>query len=176
MKVMNKTIKLIAAAIIMSSAFYFSSCIGSKDDFPDRTAETEQKELAMALANLEKAGYDVDTTTSGAYYVMNKQGTGLLPQKGDTCLLIYTGYFLDGGIFDSSGRHYKDSIWQIKFKEVNVIKGFEDGIGLLNKGAKIDIIVPSNLAYGARGFDIIPPYTPIVYTMEMRDLKPVAQN
>lgn len=172
---MNKTIKSIALVIILSLPFIIGSCIDPANE-PSRTAETEQLELSQSLTKLESAGYDIDTTELGVYYVMNKQGTGSFPQKNDTCLLIYTGFFLDGSIFDSSGDYYQDSIWQFKFLEVSVIPGFNNGISILNKGAEADIIIPSNLAYGAAGYGAIPPFTPLVFTMKMRDLKPIAKN
>jgi FKBP-type peptidyl-prolyl cis-trans isomerase len=140
---------------------------------PARTAETEKQELSQAIANLEKAGYDIDTTELGVFYVMDKQGAGPLPQKSDTCFLIYTGFFLNGAIFDSSGDYYLDSIYKFNYLEVNFIPGFNDGIALLNKGAEAEIIVPSNLAYGATGYGAIAPFTPLVFSMKMRDLKPV---
>jgi FKBP-type peptidyl-prolyl cis-trans isomerase len=172
---MIKTIKLFAFAITISLPFILGSCIEG-NDLPDRTSGIEQQELNQSLANLEKAGYDVDTTELGVFYVMNKTGEGAFPAAGDTCSLIYTGFFLDGSIFDTSGDYYQDSIWQFKFKEVSLIVGFNDGIALLNKGAEADVIIPSSLAYGANGYGAIPPYTPLVFSLKMRDLKPVLQN
>ena len=172
---MNKTIKSIALLIILSLPFLIGSCIDTIDE-PSRTAETEQLELSQALTKLESAGYDIDTTALGVYYVMNKQGTGSFPQKSDTCSLIYTGFFLDGSMFDSSGDYYPDSIWQFKYLEVSVIPGFNNGISILNKGAEADIIIPSKLAYGATGYGEIPPFTPLGFSMKMRDLKPIAKN
>jgi FKBP-type peptidyl-prolyl cis-trans isomerase FkpA len=171
---MNNTIKIIAFSIILSLPFFFNSCTNTNDT-PERTAETEQQELNQVIANLEKANYNVDTTDLGVYYVMSKSGTGPLPFKGDTCYLIYTGFFLDGIIFDMSADHFQDSIWQIIYKEENLIPGFVDAIGLLNKGAEADVIIPSELAYGSQGKIGIPPYTPLVFSLKMRDLKPKAQ-
>jgi FKBP-type peptidyl-prolyl cis-trans isomerase FkpA len=169
---MKKTIRTVALLIAISLPFFISSCMETIDE-PARTAETEQLELNQAIANLEKAGYNIDTTDLGVFYIMDKQGTGPLPQAGDTCFLIYTGFFLNGAIFDSSGDYYLDSIYQFNYLEVNFITGFNDGIALLNKGAEAEIIVPSNLAYGATGYGAIPPFTPLVFSMKMRDLKPV---
>ena len=171
---MIKTVKPVVLAIIISMPIFFGSCI-NVDDVPERTTETEQKELNDAIAALEKAKYNVDTTRLGIYYIMNKPGTGAFPQKGDTCYLIYTGFFLNGIIFDASIDHYKDSIWQLLYKEVALIPGFDDGIALLNKGAEADIIVPSKLAYGSLGTSGIPPYTPILFSLKMKDLKPKAK-
>lgn len=171
---MIKTIKLIALAVIISLPFIMGSCVNNID-IPERNAETEQMELKQAITNLETAGYDIDTTELGVFYVMQKEGTGPLPQKSDTCFLIYTGYFLNGGIFDSSGDYYQDSIWQFKYLDVSLITGFNDAIGLLNKGAEADVIIPSSLAYGSSGYGEILPYTPLVFSLKMRDLKPVGE-
>ncbi len=167
---MKKAIKTISMVTAFFAAIFISSCINN--DVPERTAEIEQQELNQAIANLEKAGYNVDTTELGIYYVMNKFGTGPFPQKGDTCFLIYTGFFLNGTIFDSSDNYFQDSIWKFNYLEENLIPGFNDGIALLNKGAAADIIIPSEFAYGANGNGIFPPYTPLVFSMKMKDLKP----
>jgi FKBP-type peptidyl-prolyl cis-trans isomerase len=167
---MFKTIKTVASAIILSVTIIISSCVNT--DLPERTAADEQQELNEAIAKLEKANYNVDTTDLGVFYIMNKLGTGSYPQKGDTCYLIYTGFFLNGVIFDSSGEHYKDSIWKINYLEVSVIPGFNDAISLLNKGAEAEVIIPSQFAYGSTRYGDIPPYTPLVFSMKMRDIRP----
>jgi FKBP-type peptidyl-prolyl cis-trans isomerase len=169
---MNKTTKLIVYTIAILIPFFIYSCVGT-NDVSERTAETERQELNQAITKLEAAGYDIDTTDLGVFYIMNKQGTGPKPQKGDTCYLIYTGFFLNGTIFDSSADYYQDSIWQFNYLEVNLIPGFNDGVGILNKDAEADIIIPSSLAYGASGYGTIPPFTPLAFSMKMRDIKPV---
>ncbi|MCA1759118.1 MAG: FKBP-type peptidyl-prolyl cis-trans isomerase [Bacteroidales bacterium] len=168
---MMKTIKL-SVILISISFLYFTTSCDINNNVPDRTAATEQQELSEALAKLKTAGYNIDTTDLGVYYIMKKVGTGTLPQKSDTCFLIYTGFFLNGVIFDASAYHYQDSIWKFNFQENSLIPGFNDGIGLLNKGAEAEIIVPSALAYGSARYGDIPPYTPLVFSLKMRDLRP----
>ncbi len=167
---MLKTIKNPACVILISIVILVSSCVNT--DLPERTAETEQQEIDEALANLRNAGYNIDTTKLGVYYVMNKFGTGPYPQSSDTCFMIYTGFFLNGVIFDSSGLYYTDSIWQFNYQQVSLIPGFNDAIALLNKGAEADVIIPSELAYGIYGYGDIPPYTPLVFSMKMKDIRP----
>ena len=41
---------------------------------------------------------------------------------------------------------------------------------MLNKGAKATFIIPSSLAYGEKGLNIIPPYTPLVFEIEVIDV------
>jgi FKBP-type peptidyl-prolyl cis-trans isomerase FkpA len=43
---------------------------------------------------------------------------------------------------------------------------------LLNKGAIVNEIIPSELAYGANGNYTIPPYTPLVFNLKLKDLQP----
>lgn len=168
---MIKTIK-ISVILISISILYFTTSCDLNSNEPDRTAATEQQELNESLAKLEKAGYNVDTTDLGVYYIMKKVGTGTFPQKSDTCYLIYTGFFLNGAIFDASAYHNQDSIWKFNFQEISLIPGFNDGIALLNKGAEAEIIVPSAFAYGSTRYGDIPPYTPLVFSLKMKDLRP----
>lgn len=171
---MNRTIKNIASGVMMSIALFIVSC--NNNEIPDRTPQIEKNEITLAIASLEEAGYDVDTTESGMYYILQKEGTGPLPQKGDTCLMIYNGFFLSGDMFDSSGLYYPDSIWQFRHLEVPIIPGFNEGVALLNKGAEADILVPSDLAYGAMGYGNIAPYTPLFFNLKMKDVKPLVEE
>jgi FKBP-type peptidyl-prolyl cis-trans isomerase len=168
---MKRIISAGAVLISVSILFFTTSC-NLNDDTSERTAATEQQELNEALTRLVTANYDIDTTALCVFYIMNNEGEGPLPAQGDTCYLIYTGYFLDGTIFDSSGFYFQDSIWTFNFLEVSLIPGFNDGISLLNKGAKADIIIPSELAYGSTGYQEIPPFTPLIFSLKMKDLKP----
>jgi len=168
---MIKTIKISVILISISILFFWTSCDLS-NNVPDRTAATEQQELNEAIAKLEKANYNVDTTQLGVFYIMNKPGTGAYPQKSDTCYLIYTGFFLNGIIFDASANFAQDSIWKFYYQEISLIPGFNNGVALLNKGAEANIIIPSSLAYGASGYGDIPPYTPLVFSLKMKDLRP----
>jgi FKBP-type peptidyl-prolyl cis-trans isomerase len=168
---MFKTIKTVFLLLSLSLVIFISSC-NINGNLTERTAVIEKKELDEAITKLENKGYDIDTTQLGVYYIMNKLGTGSLPQKNDTCFLIYTGYFLDGTIFDTSANYYQDSIWQFIYLEESLIPGFYEGISILKKGAEADIIIPSGLAYGSYGNSGIPPYTPLLFTLKMKDLRP----
>jgi FKBP-type peptidyl-prolyl cis-trans isomerase len=50
------------------------------------------------------------------------------------------------------------------------IPGWDEGLLLLNKGARATFIMPSALAYGEQGFASIPPYTPLVFEIEVVDV------
>ncbi|MCF6357914.1 MAG: FKBP-type peptidyl-prolyl cis-trans isomerase [Draconibacterium sp.] len=169
---MFKTIKTVA--ILFAFIFTITSCLDSGETPAERTPEMEASEINQVLLKLEQEGYNVDTTELGIYYIVQKEGEGLFPAEGDTCYMEYTGYFLDGSVFDTSHDHFPDGIWEFVFRDPEnpLIPGFEDGIALLNKGAEIDMIIPSEFAYG-QGTDGIPPYTTLFFATKMHDLKPV---
>jgi FKBP-type peptidyl-prolyl cis-trans isomerase len=59
-----------------------------------------------------------------------------------------------------------------KYKEQSMIPGFEEGIAMLGKGGKGKFIIPYYAAYGAQGRPgAIPPYSDLVFDLEMMDIK-----
>jgi FKBP-type peptidyl-prolyl cis-trans isomerase len=174
---MFKTIKNGAILFALATIFLTTSCLTNNEDIEPRTPAMEAKEINEAIIKLEAGGYDVDTTAMGIYYVMHEEGVDTLNlvQPGDTCYLEYTGYLLDGMIFDSSKEHFENGIWKFIFKENPLIPGFEDGIELMKKGTVIDLIIPSEFAYGEYGQGSIPPYATLLFSAHMHDVKPVLQ-
>jgi hypothetical protein len=57
-----------------------------------------------------------------------------------------------------------------------MIPGFEEGIKMIGKGGKAKIYIPYHLAYGAQGNPRIPPYTDIVFEIEILNLEPPVSN
>jgi len=125
---------------------------------------------------------NVTQTKDSLYYVITTQGTGPTVAVGDTAVVNYTGRMLNGKVFDTS---IKDAAVKAKmpmdpyrqWKPIHipvgakrVIPGWDEGLQLLNKGAKATFIIPSNLAYGERGVSIIGPYTPLEFDLEVVDI------
>ncbi len=121
-------------------------------------------------------------TATGLYYVITKPGTGPTPNAGDTVVVNYIGKFFNGKVFDTSNKAeaQKANIYNpmnpytpIRFAvgQRNVIPGWDEGLMLLNKGAKATLIVPSSLAYGQQGNgQVIAPFTPLVFDVELVDI------
>jgi FKBP-type peptidyl-prolyl cis-trans isomerase FkpA len=170
---MYKTIKNIAFLIAIAFTFSLTSCIDDPEVPAVRTLAMEQAELQQIFDNIEESELTIETTELGIYYLVDTMGTGPLVQAGDTCFIRYTGQFLDGTVFDASHFHQEnpDGVWELIFQEIPLIPGFDDGIALMNKGAKLDLIIPSEFAYGL-GTTSIPAYTPLIFSVEMVDLKP----
>ena len=139
------------------------------------TPEKEREKLQAYLAQLVSSGYNIDTTASGIYYINLTSGVGDYPVAGDTLFVQYAGYLVSGELFDASGINSVDSTMNFVYKQVNMIAGWDEMIGRMNKGRKLQFILPSNLAYGATGAGFIPPYSTLVFVAKMVDIRPKSQ-
>ena len=125
---------------------------------------------------------EAQKTASGLYYRINEAGSGEQPVQGDLVKVHYTGTLLDGTLFDTSNEALarENGIYDERnpYKPLEfpigtnrVIKGWDEGIMLLNKGAKATLYVPSGLAYGARQRSaIITPNTILKFEVELVDI------
>lgn len=107
---------------------------------------------------------------SGLAYVMENDGTGPKAIAGNNVSVHYIGELSDGKKFDSS----YDRSQPIDFKLGNrmVIPGWEEGIALLNVGAKAKLIIPYWLAYGEEGRPpVIPAKATLIFTTELVNIK-----
>ncbi|MEM9917528.1 MAG: FKBP-type peptidyl-prolyl cis-trans isomerase [Bacteroidota bacterium] len=131
---------------------------------PQNQAEKDKNQiLKYALSNK----LDVRSTESGLYYFIEKQGTeGRKVSKEDIILAHYEGSLLDGKVFDSSYKRNQP----FEFRLGRVIKGWNEGIPLLDKGAKGVFLIPSEMAYGKRGAGKdIPPNSVLRFDIELID-------
>jgi FKBP-type peptidyl-prolyl cis-trans isomerase len=104
---------------------------------------------------------------SGLRYEIVKQGDGAAPKATDTVKVHYTGTLVDGSVFDSSVQRGEPA----EFPLDQVIPGWTEGIQKVNKGGKIKLYVPANLAYGDDGRPGIPPGSTLIFDVELLDIK-----
>lgn len=83
------------------------------------------------------------TLASGLSYVVLKQGSGPTPRKSDKVLVHYTGWTVDGSMFDSSVSRGKPA----KLALSNVIAGWTEALLLMKAGSKYRLWIPEDLAY-----------------------------
>src|SRR5262245_62848274 len=106
------------------------------------------------------------TTPSGLQYTDDKEGTGAAAKAGDMVDVHYTGTLKDGKKFDSSkdrGRPFS-----FKLGAGQVIKGWDEGVAGMKVGGKRKLVVPSELAYGKRGYPgAIPPDSESTFVVEL---------
>lgn len=86
-------------------------------------------------------------TTSGLAYKVLTEGKGKVPKATDIVEVHYKGTLIDGTIFDSSYERKN----KVTFPLNRVIKGWTEGLQLIKEGGKIELVIPSELAYGDQG-------------------------
>lgn len=144
--------------------------------------EKQEKAAKIALEKFgenKKAGEDflaenktkkgVVTTASGLQYIILKQGKGKKPAGPTAKVKVhYHGTNLAGKVFDSSVKRGKPS----EFGLNQVIKGWTEGLQLMNQGAKYKFFIPQELAYGAqeRGAEI-KPFSTLIFEVELLENK-----
>ena len=89
------------------------------------------------------------TTTSGLQYSDITAGTGSEAKTGDSVEVHYTGWLKDGKKFDSSLD--RGQPFAFRLGQGMVIKGWDEGVAGMKVGGKRKLIIPADLAYGARG-------------------------
>lgn len=109
---------------------------------------------------------NLQTAPSGLQYSITREGTGAQPQPGQTVSVHYTGWLTNGEQFDTS----RDTGQPLEFPlgQGRVIRGWDEGIGMMKVGEKRTLVIPPNLGYGQRGFaGLIPPNATLVFAVEL---------
>jgi FKBP-type peptidyl-prolyl cis-trans isomerase len=118
---------------------------------------------AFLADNATKPG--VVTTPSGLQYLVLCAGEGKSPKAKDTVVVNYRGTLINGVEFDSS---YLAGREPAEFPLKRVIKGWTEGLQLMQEGAKYRFFIPSELAYGKRGAGIdIGPNEALIFEVEL---------
>jgi FKBP-type peptidyl-prolyl cis-trans isomerase FklB len=139
-----------------------------------KKAETMQKQSEKNKAdgekflaeNAKKAG--VKTLPSGLQYKVITPGKGKTPKASDTVTVHYKGTLIDGTEFDSSYKRGEPASFPVS----GVIPGWIEALQLMKEGAKWQLFIPPNLAYGERGAgrDIGPNAT-LLFEVELISVK-----
>lgn len=165
-----------------------SEAIAEMEKAKKEAQEKVRRDDSTAIHNYlkEKGLADkAQSTPSGLYYVITKEGTGERPEKHDTVYTNYVGKLPNGSLFDTNveeaakkGGKYqgpnpkKYQPFKFILGRRHVIRGWDEGLALLKKGSKAILIVPSTLGYGPRamGKDI-PANSTLVFDVELTDFK-----
>lgn len=139
----------------------------------DMEAAQQKKASEQANNNLEKGEQflaenkdkeGVETTDSGLQYKVVEEGDGPSPDADDSVTVHYTGKLIDGTVFDSSRKRGEP----VTFPVDAVIPGWTEALQLMKQGAKYELYIPADLAYGERGAGAqIGPNETLIFDVEL---------
>jgi FKBP-type peptidyl-prolyl cis-trans isomerase len=155
---------------VKSKAEYEKAEKAEKKKQEDKKANAKKAEKASLQKYLKDNKITVKPTASGLYYVEKVKGTGAPIVIGSKVSVHYTGTLLDGKKFDSS-RDKGSKPYDVEVGKGSVIKAWDEALQLMRKGGKAIIICPSSLAYGESDMGTIPAYSPLVFDLEVVDVK-----
>ncbi len=127
----------------------------------EKGAAAQKEGETFLAANKTKEG--VVTLPSGLQYKILKAGTGEKPTLDDTVVCNYKGTLINGTEFDASEKHGGPATFPVK----GVIAGWTEALQLMPAGSKWQLVVPSNLAYGAQGPGDIGPNATLIFEVEL---------
>jgi FKBP-type peptidyl-prolyl cis-trans isomerase FklB len=132
----------------------------------DKASETQYAENRAAgekfLAE-NKQNPEVITLPSGLQYKVLVEGTGEIPTETDQVKVHYRGALIDGTVFDSS----IDRGEPITLGVGQVIRGWTEALKLMPVGSKWMLYIPSELGYGSRNAGEIPPFSTLIFEVEL---------
>lgn len=108
----------------------------------------------------------VVTTESGLQYKILVAGTGAVPTATQKVKVNYEGRLIDGTVFDSSYKRNQPATFACN----QVIKGWTEALTKMPVGSKWELYIPQELAYGAREAGKIPPFSMLIFTVELLEI------
>ncbi len=147
---------------------------GKVADLEERVRYLETQEPTLShgfqVEEIAKLYPAAQSTESGLHYIVEKEGEGESPTKGQTVTAHYHGTLLDGKVFDSSVK--RGSPFQFPVGMGRVIKGWDEAFLGMKKGEKRKLILPAEIAYGMRGSPpVIPANSILIFDVELIDFK-----
>lgn len=156
---MRLNLKMIALSLVMGL-----TAMGTAHAGESLMEKNQNAGKAYLEQNAKAEG--VKVTESGLQYKVLKEGNadGKRPGPTSKVTVNYEGRHLNGEVFDSSYKRNKP----IDFPLNRVIKGWTEGLQLMTEGAKYQLVIPENLAYGHRGAGrAIGPSETLIFDVEL---------
>jgi peptidylprolyl isomerase len=147
---------------LLSTAF--AAALFAAPAFADDPKPTPAPEAKKSESRMTK-------TPSGLQYEDTKVGAGASPQKGQTCVMHYTGWLWENG---AKGKQFdSDNGKGLSFAlGGRVIQGWNEGVATMKVGGQRTLLIPPDLGYGSRGNGgVIPPNATLIFEVELIEIK-----
>ena len=128
-------------------------------------AEMNKKE-GQDFLEKNKSAKGVTATDSGLQYLVQTMGDGPKPVASSVVRVHYKGTLITGEEFDSSHKRGQPA----EFPVTGVIPGWTEALQLMPVGSKWKLFIPSDLAYGGQRRPQIPPYSTLIFDVELLDI------
>ncbi|MGL4364793.1 MAG: FKBP-type peptidyl-prolyl cis-trans isomerase [Bacteroidales bacterium] len=124
------------------------------------------------MSNFATGAKDMKKHSSGYWQRQHVKGNGRKATKaGDVVVVAYQGRFLNGLLFDK-GATKKTPFQYVRGVQWQMLGGLATLMGQMSEGEKASVVLPSKMAFGDKGLaDIVPPYTPVMYDIEILEVK-----
>jgi len=156
----NTTITLDSAQIVANKQMEYYNKVKMEAKYGKNRTDGE----AFLAANAKKDS--VKTTASGLQYKILVAGNGETPQATDKVKVNYEGTLIDGTVFDSSYKRNQPATFACN----QVIKGWTEALTMMPVGSKWELYIPQELGYGAREAGKIPPFSTLIFTVELLEI------
>lgn len=125
-----------------------------------------QSKAGAAYLTQNEAKADVTTLESGLQYQVLTAGSGKSPGPTDRVTVHYRGTLIDGTQFDSSYDRGEPATFGVN----GVIKGWTEALQLMKVGAKWQLTIPAELAYGETARPTIPGNSVLLFDVELLEI------
>ena len=151
------------ALVSLFSIFLFSQSSCVKDTVcKDKTVQSEESTIINYAAT---HGITATAHSSGLYYQIINPGSGATPTSSSGVKVKYTGKLMNDQIFD---QQTTAAVGPLGLS--GLIKGWQIGLPLIQKGGTIKLIIPSSLGYGCNGFGSVPGNSVLYFEIELVDV------
>lgn len=146
----------------------------------EKAEKLKNEEPAKIASFVKKYNITSPATASGLYIVTQNAGAGRAITKGDFVKLNLTVSSIEGKKIFSTLDKGKPLTFE--YGQPFDTKGFDEAVATMKKGSKATVMIPSSMGFGDKGrkdmngTDLVAPYSPIVYDIEILDLKTKAEN
>ncbi|MEM7513270.1 MAG: FKBP-type peptidyl-prolyl cis-trans isomerase [Bacteroidota bacterium] len=157
---------------LLTTALFACSESGTQEKGAEQSTETPSAPTASSATNtttdlpvpyvIADSSVFEDLGAGIKMYVIER-GSGVIPKTGSNVVINYEGRLTDGTVFDGSF----DKPGLMDFNLNQLIPGWQVALTAVETGSKIQVVIPPEMGYGARGQGSIPPNATLIFDIHL---------